>query len=76
MVFPISILSNAGKSRQQFRRGNVQLTKPINLDDYQQVGELKKMTEAYMASTDGKRSSSGSGVSLLSEPAQLRDHIV
>jgi|SRR5882672_321234 len=35
-----------------FRRGNVQLTKPINLDDYQQVGELKKMTEAYMASTE------------------------
>jgi hypothetical protein len=35
-----------------FRRGNVQLTKSINLDDYQQVGELKKMTEKYMASAE------------------------
>ena len=35
-----------------FRRGNVQLTKSINLDDYEQVGELKRMTEAYMASTE------------------------
>jgi len=35
-----------------FRRGNVQLTQTINLDDYQKVGELKKMTEAYMASAE------------------------
>ncbi len=35
-----------------FRRANVQLTQPINPDDYQQVGELKKMTEAYMASAE------------------------
>jgi uncharacterized protein len=35
-----------------FRRANVQLTQPINPDDYQQVGELKKMTEAYMASEE------------------------
>lgn len=37
-----------------FRRGNVQLTQPINLDDYQKVGELKKMTEAYMNSAEWK----------------------
>ena len=35
-----------------FRRGNVQLTEPINLDDYQKVGALKKMTDAYMATTE------------------------
>lgn len=35
-----------------FRRGNVQLTETINLDDYQKVDELKKMTEAYMASAE------------------------
>ena len=35
-----------------FRRGNVQLTQPINLDDYQKVGELARMTEAYMASRE------------------------
>jgi patatin-like phospholipase/acyl hydrolase len=32
-----------------YRRGNVQLTQPIELDEYQKVDELKKMTEAYMA---------------------------
>jgi patatin-like phospholipase/acyl hydrolase len=37
-----------------FRRGNVQLKEPINLDDYQKVGELKKWTEAYMASAEWK----------------------
>ena len=37
-----------------FRRGNVQLTQTINLDDYQKVPELKKMTEAYMASAEWK----------------------
>jgi hypothetical protein len=37
-----------------FRRGNVQLTQTINLDDYQKVGELKRMTEAYMASAEWK----------------------
>jgi hypothetical protein len=37
-----------------FRRGNVKLTKPINLDEYEKVGELKKMTEAYMASAEWK----------------------
>jgi patatin-like phospholipase/acyl hydrolase len=37
-----------------FRRGNVQLTQTINLDDYEKVGELKKMTEAYMASAEWK----------------------
>ena len=37
-----------------FRRGNVQLTQTINLDDYQKVAELKKMTEAYMASAEWK----------------------
>ena len=37
-----------------FRRGNVQLTQPIDLDDYQKVGELKKMTEAYMDSAQWK----------------------
>jgi patatin-like phospholipase/acyl hydrolase len=37
-----------------FRRGNVQLTQTINLDDYRKVGELKKMTEAYMASAEWK----------------------
>lgn len=35
-----------------FRRGNVQLTQPISLDDYQKVGELKKMTEQYMATAE------------------------
>lgn len=35
-----------------FRRGNVQLTQPINPDDYQKVGELTRMTEAYMASAE------------------------
>ena len=35
-----------------FRRGNVQLTQPINPDDYQKVDALKKMTEAYMASAE------------------------
>jgi hypothetical protein len=37
-----------------FRRGNVQLTQTIDLDDYKKVGELKKMTEAYMASAAWK----------------------
>jgi len=37
-----------------FRRGNVQLTQTINLDDYEKVDELKKMTEAYMASAEWK----------------------
>ena len=37
-----------------FRRGNVQLTQPINPDDYQKVDALKKMTEAYMASAEWK----------------------
>ncbi len=37
-----------------FRRGNVQLTQPINLDDHQKVAELKKMTEAYMDSAEWK----------------------
>jgi hypothetical protein len=36
----------------KFRRGNVQLTQPIDPDDYQKVGELKKMTEAYMDSAE------------------------
>jgi hypothetical protein len=36
----------------KFRRGNVQLTESIDPDDYQKVGELKKMTEAYMASAE------------------------
>ena len=35
-----------------FRRGNVQLTEPISLDDYQKVGALKRMTEAYMATPE------------------------
>jgi hypothetical protein len=35
-----------------FRRGNVQLTQSIGLGDYQKVGELKRLTEAYMASTE------------------------
>lgn len=35
-----------------FRRGNVQLTQPIGLGDYQKVGELKKMTEAYTATAE------------------------
>jgi patatin-like phospholipase/acyl hydrolase len=35
-----------------FRRGNVQLTQPINPDDYQKVDALKKMAEAYMASAE------------------------
>lgn len=35
-----------------FRRGNVQLTQPINPDDYQKVDALKKMTETYMASAE------------------------
>ncbi|MCA1607203.1 MAG: patatin-like phospholipase family protein [Acidobacteria bacterium] len=34
------------------RRGNLQLIEPINLDDYQKVGELRRMTEAYMASAE------------------------
>jgi len=38
-----------------FRRGNVQLTQPINLDDYKKVGALKKMTETYMASEEWKK---------------------
>jgi hypothetical protein len=37
-----------------FRRGNVQLTQTINLDDYQKVAELKKMTDAYIASAEWK----------------------
>lgn len=37
-----------------FRRGNVQLTQTINLDDYKKVDELKKMTEKYMASAEWK----------------------
>lgn len=37
-----------------FRRGNVQLTEPINLDDYQKVGAIKKMTDAYMATAEWK----------------------
>lgn len=37
-----------------FRRGNVQLTQTIDLDDYKKVGELKKMTEAYMRSAEWK----------------------
>jgi len=35
-----------------FRRGNVQLKEPIDLGDYQKVGELKKWTEAYMATAE------------------------
>jgi hypothetical protein len=35
-----------------FRRANVQLTSPINLDDYKKVPELKQMTENYMASKE------------------------
>lgn len=35
-----------------FRRANVQLTQPIDLDDYQKVGELRKMADAYMASAE------------------------
>jgi patatin-like phospholipase/acyl hydrolase len=35
-----------------FRRGNVQLQQPIDLDDYQKVGLLKAWTEAYMASAE------------------------
>jgi len=37
-----------------FRRGNVQLTKTIDLDDYKKVDELRKMTETYMASAEWK----------------------
>ncbi len=37
-----------------FRRGNVHLKETINLDDYQKVGELKKWTEAYMATAEWK----------------------
>jgi len=37
-----------------FRRGNVQLTQTINIDDYQKVAELKKMTDAYIASAEWK----------------------
>jgi patatin-like phospholipase/acyl hydrolase len=35
-----------------FRRGNVQLKSAVNLDDYQKVGELKKWTDAYMATAE------------------------
>lgn len=35
-----------------FRRGNVQLQEPIELDDYQKVGLLKLWTDAYMASPE------------------------
>ena len=35
-----------------FRRGNVQLKAPVDLGDYQKVGELKKWTDAYMASAE------------------------
>lgn len=35
-----------------FRRGNVQLKGPVDLGDYQKVGELKKWTEAYMATAE------------------------
>ena len=37
-----------------FRRGNVHLKETINLDDYQKVGEIKKWTEAYMATAEWK----------------------
>lgn len=37
-----------------FRRGNVQLKQPVDLGDYQKVGELKKWTDAYMASAEWK----------------------
>jgi patatin-like phospholipase/acyl hydrolase len=37
-----------------FRRGNVQLTQTIDLDDYKKVDELKKLTETYMASAEWK----------------------
>jgi len=35
-----------------FRRGNVQLQEPIDLDDYQKVGLLKAWTEAYMETAE------------------------
>jgi patatin-like phospholipase/acyl hydrolase len=37
---------------RNFRRANVTLTQPIAPDDYQKVGELVRMTEAYMASDE------------------------
>ena len=37
-----------------FRRGNVHLTETIDIDDYRKVEELKKLTEAYMASAEWK----------------------
>jgi hypothetical protein len=37
-----------------FRRGNVQLKEPFELDDYQKVGELKKWTDAYMKTAEWK----------------------
>jgi patatin-like phospholipase/acyl hydrolase len=35
-----------------FRRGNVQLTQPIGLGDYQKVGALRRMTKQYMATAE------------------------
>lgn len=35
-----------------YRRGNVQLTEQIDLDDYKKVDALKKMTDDYMASAE------------------------
>jgi len=57
---------------KNFRRGNVQLTQPINLDDYQKVGELKKMTEAYMASAEWKEIKQWIGQVLLKKDARRK----
>jgi hypothetical protein len=54
----------------RFRRGNVHLQKPVNLDDYQLVGELKKWTEAYMGTLEWKEIKLWLGHKLLKKSAR------